>query len=76
VSRRTETAYKAQAPGKSARHDKTQDSGDMVNAAVVKKWEPGLHYLQFGLQDIVKNGDLTPILFLIQRQKIEPPIYL
>ena len=41
MSRRTETAYKAQSPGKSAglpfrvQHDKAQDSGDRVNAAVV-----------------------------------------
>ena len=35
MSRRTETAYKAQSPGKSAQHDEAQDSGDRVNAAVV-----------------------------------------
>jgi len=35
MSRRTETAYKAQSPGKSAPHDETPDSGDRVNAAVV-----------------------------------------
>ena len=35
MSRRTETAYKAWSPGKSAQHDKAQDSGDRVNAAVV-----------------------------------------
>jgi len=34
MSRRTETAYKAQSPGKSAPHDKARDSGDRVNAAV------------------------------------------
>ncbi len=34
MSRRTETVCKAQTPGKSARHDKAQDSGDRVNAAV------------------------------------------
>jgi hypothetical protein len=34
MSRRTETAYKAQSPGKSAPHDKALDSGDRVNAAV------------------------------------------
>ena len=34
VSQRTETAYKAQSPGKSAQHDKAQDSGDRVNAVV------------------------------------------
>ena len=28
MSRRTEIAYKAQSPGKSAQHDKAQDSGD------------------------------------------------
>ncbi|MFC1814907.1 hypothetical protein ACFL0M_02975 [Thermodesulfobacteriota bacterium] len=32
MSRRTETAYKAQFPGKSATHDKAPDSGDRVNA--------------------------------------------
>jgi hypothetical protein len=35
MSRRTETAYKAQSPGKSAPHGETLDSGDRVNAAVV-----------------------------------------
>lgn len=35
MSRRTETAYKAQSPGKSAQHDEAPDSGDRVNAAVV-----------------------------------------
>ena len=35
MSRRTEIAYKAQSPGKSAQHDESQDSGDRVNAAVV-----------------------------------------
>ena len=35
MSRRTETVYKAQSPGKSAQHDKALDSGDRVNAAVV-----------------------------------------
>ena len=34
MSRRTETAYKAEFPGKSAQHDKAQDSGDTVNAVV------------------------------------------
>ena len=35
MSRRTETAYKARSPGKSAQHDEAPDSGDRVNAAVV-----------------------------------------
>ena len=35
MSRRTETAYKAKSPGKSAQHDEALGSGDMVNAAVV-----------------------------------------
>ena len=35
MSRRTEMAYKAQSPGKLAPHNKAQDSGDRVNAAVV-----------------------------------------
>ena len=35
MSRRTETAYKAKSPGKVAQDIKAQDSGDMVNAAVV-----------------------------------------
>jgi len=35
MSRRTETAYKAQSPGKLAQHNKALDSGDRVNAAVV-----------------------------------------
>ncbi len=35
MSRRTETAYKAQSPGKSAQHDEAPDSGVRVNAAVV-----------------------------------------
>jgi hypothetical protein len=37
MSRRTETAYKAKSPGKVAQHTKAQDSGDMVNAAVVSR---------------------------------------
>ena len=35
MSRRTETAYKAQSPGKLAQHNEARDSGDRVNAAVV-----------------------------------------
>ena len=35
MSRRTETAYKAQSPGKSAQHDEAQGSRDRVNAAAV-----------------------------------------
>lgn len=35
MSRRTEMAYKAQSPGKSAQPDKAPDSGDRVNVAVV-----------------------------------------
>jgi len=35
MSRRTETAYKAQSPGELARHSEAPDSGDRVNAAVV-----------------------------------------
>ena len=35
MSRRTETAYKAQSPCKSAQHDEAPDSGDRVNTAVV-----------------------------------------
>ena len=39
MSRRTETAYKAQSPGKSAQHDEAQGSGDRVNAAPgVSRW--------------------------------------
>jgi hypothetical protein len=37
MSRRTETAYKAKSPGKAAQDVKAQDSGDMVNAAVVSR---------------------------------------
>jgi hypothetical protein len=37
MSRRTETAYKAQSPGKSATHGNAQDSGDRVNAAVASR---------------------------------------
>jgi len=32
--RETETAYKGESPGKSARYDNALDSGDTVNAAV------------------------------------------
>ena len=35
MSRRTETAYKAQSPGELARRNEAPDSGDRVNAAVV-----------------------------------------
>jgi len=35
MSRRTETAYKAQFPGELAQHNEAQGSGDRVNAAVV-----------------------------------------
>jgi len=35
MSRRTETAYKAQSPGELAQHNEAPDSGDRVNAAVV-----------------------------------------
>jgi hypothetical protein len=37
MSRRTETAYKAESPGKSAPHGEALDSGDMVNAAVASR---------------------------------------
>ena len=37
MSRRTETAYKAQSLGESAQHDKTPGSEDRVNAAVVQR---------------------------------------
>ena len=37
MSRRTEMAYKAQSPGKVARHTKAPGSGDRVNAAVVQR---------------------------------------
>ena len=37
MSRRTETAYKAQSPGKLAQHNKAPGSGDRVNAAVVQR---------------------------------------
>ncbi len=35
MSRRTETAYKAQSPGELAQRNEAPDSGDRVNAAVV-----------------------------------------
>jgi len=39
MSRRTETAYKAQSPGKLAQHNEAPDSGDRVNAALgVSRW--------------------------------------
>ena len=39
VSRRTETAYKAQSPGELAQHNEASDSGDRVNAAPgVSRW--------------------------------------
>jgi hypothetical protein len=34
MNRRTEMAYKAEPPGKSAQHDKALDSGGTVNAAI------------------------------------------
>jgi len=37
MSRRTETAYKAQSPGELARHSEAPDSGDRVNAAVAPR---------------------------------------
>ena len=37
MSRRTETAYKAQSPGKLAQHNEAPGSGDRVNAAVVQR---------------------------------------
>jgi hypothetical protein len=37
VSRRTETAYKAESLGKAAQHVKAQGSGDTVNGAVVQR---------------------------------------
>ena len=42
MSRRTETAYKAQFPGELAQHDEAPDSGDRVNAAVVWFKKQGL----------------------------------
>ena len=36
VSRRTETSYKAESPGKLAQHNEAQGSGDTVNGAVVQ----------------------------------------
>jgi hypothetical protein len=37
VSRRTETSYKAESPGKLAQHNKAPGSGDTVNGAVVQR---------------------------------------
>jgi hypothetical protein len=37
VSRRTETAYKAQSAGKLAQHNESPGSADRVNAAVVQR---------------------------------------
>ena len=37
MSRRTETSYKAESPGKLAQHNEAQDSGDTVNGAVVQR---------------------------------------
>jgi len=36
VSRRTETAYKAESAGKLAQHNKARGSADTVNAAIVQ----------------------------------------
>ena len=41
MSRRTETAYKAESLGKAAQHVKAQGSGDRVNAAVVGSGRQG-----------------------------------
>ena len=37
MGRRTEVAYKAESPGKSAPHDKAQGSANRVNDAVVSR---------------------------------------
>ena len=42
MSRRTETAYKAQSPGKSAQDDKAPGSGDRVNAVRLRRMLGGV----------------------------------
>jgi hypothetical protein len=55
--RETETAYKAQSPGKVAQHTKALGSGDRVNAAAVQQ--------QFTFPDQVRDrllsGEICPI---------------
>jgi len=50
VSRRTETAYKAQSAGKLAQHNKAPGSADRVNAAVVQR--QFTHLIWGGLPDV------------------------
>ena len=50
MSRRTETSYKAQSPGKLAQHNKALGSGDRVNGAVVQR--QFTHLIRGDLRDV------------------------
>ena len=66
MSRRTETAYKAQSPGKSAQHDEAQGSGGRVNAALgVSRWsltcvEKDHVLIRGDLPDVAVLEDISP----------------
>ena len=55
MSRRTETAYKAKSPGKAAQDVKAQDSGDMVNAAVVSRND---HASRLKIREELLSGEI------------------
>ena len=64
MSRRIETAYKAQSQGKSAQHDEAQGSGDRVNAAVVWRKITRMNFPEgalFNQAGVLIRGDLTGI---------------
>jgi len=72
MSQRTETAYKAKSPGKSAQHNKAQGSGDRVNAAVVYRRFTLLNrvpFRKFNGVNVLIRGDLSAmrdVAFLVR----------
>ena len=71
MSRRTETSYKAESPGKLAPHIEAQGSGDTVNGAVVQRkfvflsgeiWPnfASMAAMEVGLRPSLKGLELPP----------------
>ncbi len=67
MSRRTETAYKAESPGKSAPHGEALGSGDTVNAAL----GVSLRSLTCVVKDhVLIRGDLSDVRLLFWQRPV------
>ena len=71
MSRRIEIAYKAKSPGKVAQHIKAQDSGDMVNAAVVLRKITTLIRGELSNMHLIKGAHLPAMADVIGQQSAE-----